>query len=643
MKFRKSWKSRLREVAHLARMGTRTFRPTGSGPELLCLFVTTRCEGKCKHCFDWRRRGPDREAEELSFDEWIEVSRKLSSPYFLIMTGGEPFLREDITELVEAFARNSRPRVLAIPTSGNHPEVVEDSVRRMLMNLPAETRLSLNVSIDGVGEMHDRIRGVPGIFDRAVETVARLRELAESDPALGVGVVTVISRHNQDHLREIMELVLDQLGISIWAPFLTRGESRDSTAGDVDIERYVEISRLLEQRILQGSYQEYRGFMGARINNAKNVVRREVIQRTVLEGRRIVPCLAGRHSAVVWSNGDVHPCELLDAPMGNLRECDYDLRRLWKSTSASEARSRVISAGCACTHENTLTTSIAFDPHQWSSLLRWVMTFSGSPHLGPGESRTETDVLKEKPGGDERKNDSDTGVEISCFIPAYNEEYIILSTVRNLERILSRNSASHEICVVDDGSTDDTADRIRSLGNDGTRVLRYEDGPSFRANLSRSLLTGSGEYVMFMDADLMVSEEDIAEFLNRLRSGADVVIGSRYIPGARAIRTPMRFVLSKTYNQLLRIALKSPFLDHQCGLKAFRAEVLEKLLKGMQGHDPGMGWFWDAELLIRAVRMGYRVDEIPVSWTCRMDSRSMLMKQFRILPWIVRLYRERTR
>ena len=202
-----------------------------------------------------------------------------------------------------------------------------------------------------------------------------LQELAGRRDRLSVGVVSVISRRNQDHLEALMNFVLDDLQVKIWAPFLVRGEPRDPAVKDVDLARYREIAKALERRILDRKYPEYRGFLGAKANSAKNVVRRALIERIVQDGQRVVPCSAGRQAAIIYANGTVQPCELLDQPLGNLRDFDFDWAALWQSAGAIEARRVVDTKNCACTHENILTTSIAFAWSQWPAILRWTLQF----------------------------------------------------------------------------------------------------------------------------------------------------------------------------------------------------------------------------------------------------------------------------
>jgi len=232
--------------------------------------------------------------------------------------------------------------------------------------------------------------------------------------------------------------------------------------------------------------------------------------------------------------------------------------------------------------------------------------------------------------------------ELSCFVPAYNEERLIAHTVSILDTVLGGACSSHEIVVVDDGSTDRTAAEVEALRKPGVRLFAAPAGPSFRENLGRAMEEGRGEIVMFVDADMAVDPDSIRRVLSRIREGADVAVGSRYLRDSSATRKLPRRVMSVAYNRFLQVIFRSPIHDHQCGLKAFRHPVLQALLPEMRrGADKRRAWFWDAEILLRALWRGYRVEEVPVTWVCRPDSHFMLSRQLHILPYAFGLLDER--
>ena len=361
------------ELKNGIKLGKRLFQSEGDGPLLLVQFITSRCNARCEHCFDADRQTEENEDLDLSLDELTAIAKSTKSPYFVILTGGEPFLRKDVKEIILAWAHHARPRVIALPTNGSQTAKVARVVEEVLPQLPDGVFLSVNVSLDGVGELHDSIRGMPGLFAKATETVRRLQAIEQQHSNFGTGVVSVLSRKNQAQMEGIMDFVLDDLGVGIWAPFLVRGNPRDPKSLDVDISHYEYISERFEERIRSKDYPGYAGFVAARLNSAKNVARRAVIAQTIREGRRVVPCSAGRQSAVIYADGSVFPCELLDESMGNLRDFDYDLTQLWQADQACKTRAVVDAAPCACTHENTMTTSVAYAWRQWPQIMRWTL------------------------------------------------------------------------------------------------------------------------------------------------------------------------------------------------------------------------------------------------------------------------------
>ncbi len=234
--------------------------------------------------------------------------------------------------------------------------------------------------------------------------------------------------------------------------------------------------------------------------------------------------------------------------------------------------------------------------------------------------------------------------EVSCFIPAFNEARTIAQTLDSLTRNLAELYDGFEVVVVDDNSVDETVGRVEAMADPRIRVTESPRGPSFRENVGQSMKTARGSLVMLCDADLLPDIPTLKRLFWSVRDGHDIAVGNRYHPDSDARRKVSRRVLSLAYNRFLHLAYTSPIMDHQCGLKVFRRDVLQDVFEKMEP-DPHYtrGWFWDAELLIRARWSGYRVVEVPVTWQCRLDSRSMLWKQYRMIPWMRSLHADRPR
>ena len=166
-----------------------------------------------------------------------------------------------------------------------------------------------------------------------------------------------------------------------------------------------------------------------------------------------------------------------------------------------------------------------------------------------------------------------------------------------------------ELFIVDDTSTDGTPELADELaaGDPRVRCIHCGNGPSRRENLAESFKQASGDAIAFIDADLSVDPSYLQEIIAGLGDN-DIVVGSRYLPESRVRRRLWRQAFSRAANLALRLIYNSKLRDHQCGLKAFRRDVILKLVEEA-GYDHRMvrSWAWDSEILLRAQRHGYRI------------------------------------
>ena len=234
-------------------------------------------------------------------------------------------------------------------------------------------------------------------------------------------------------------------------------------------------------------------------------------------------------------------------------------------------------------------------------------------------------------------------MKISIFIPIFNEEDILEQDFFFIGGVLENFPYEYEIFIVDDCSSDrssEIAKRIAAENND-IRYLRYNFGPTRRENLARSFKRASGEIIIFIDIDLVKNIRLILNFVEELERGTDIAIGSRYMKGAKIKRKFSRLILSTFYNTGIRFMFNSGIIDHTCGFKAFKREVIFRLI-GEMGFDWSLnrGIFWDVELLLRALRHGYRIKEIPVSEKERQKSALNFRREIKMLPYIFKMVRK---
>ncbi|NLV05653.1 flippase-like domain-containing protein [Haloarcula rubripromontorii] len=215
-----------------------------------------------------------------------------------------------------------------------------------------------------------------------------------------------------------------------------------------------------------------------------------------------------------------------------------------------------------------------------------------------------------------------TAVEVSVVLPAYNEADTIEQTVSiTLETLASfLPEDAYEVIIAEDGCSDRTPEIATRLANEDSRIrhIHSDERLGRGGALEYAFERADGETLVYFDTDLATDMSHLEELVNAIRiDGYDVATGSRWMPENRADRPVKRGVPSFGYNTLVRTLLRSDLRDHQCGFKAFDRGALETLLPLVQDEH----WFWDTELLVKAQRNGYRVQEFPVDWTPKGDSK----------------------
>ncbi len=343
-------------------------------PVHLTLFVTARCNARCEFCFT-RAREDAAAGRELSLEEITRLSRSVGTLLWLAFSGGEPYLREDIAEIAEVFYRQNRPSIILLPTNALQPELIRDRTRRILRACP-DSIVAVKLSLDGLGPRHDALRGVPGAFERVIETYHALAPMLDEFRNFELGVNTVFCPENQDEMAAIAAFAAREMPrIRTHTISLVRGVE---AAERVDPAKYLQAALMLERSIHSGEAPVY-GFRGARIKAAQDVLQRRAIHRTLTERRAQMPCLAGRINAVVTELGEVYPCEDFTRAMsmGNIREHGCDLSAVLRTKRANEVVEGISRRGCCCTHECFMMTNILFNPARYPALAAELLSIRG--------------------------------------------------------------------------------------------------------------------------------------------------------------------------------------------------------------------------------------------------------------------------
>src|SRR5665213_2429696 len=214
----------------------------------------------------------------------------------------------------------------------------------------------------------------------------------------------------------------------------------------------------------------------------------------------------------------------------------------------------------------------------------------------------------------------------SIVIPAFNEASRIPATLQAVIECVRQKGWSVEVIVVNDGSSDTTADVVRNFAASAPEV-RLLQNPGNRGkgySVRSGLLQALGDVVMFTDADLSAPMEEAQGLFDAIADGADIAIGSRWLERTRqTIRQPFyRQFFGRCFNGVTRLVMGLPFADTQCGFKAFTRAAAQTVFQ-LQTIER---WGFDPEILFIALKRGYRIQEVPVSWAHDERSRVSYLK-----------------
>jgi cellulose synthase/poly-beta-1,6-N-acetylglucosamine synthase-like glycosyltransferase len=228
------------------------------------------------------------------------------------------------------------------------------------------------VSLDALEETHDRERGVPGNFIRAIDTLHRLRRIRDTHEGFGFSTLTTVHGRNAGELEELERYIDEEIRPDNRGINLVRGKPFDPATLNVDLQPYLAAVERKRQAVTEKRLP-LQSFPLSTLNGAKERVLYGEVARIARTGAFRSPCRAGQIGAVLYENGNVAACEILDHTIGNLRDFDLDFGRLWSSPRAEALRREIAERRCRCTWECALNTNVLFGPRYWPQLAReWV-------------------------------------------------------------------------------------------------------------------------------------------------------------------------------------------------------------------------------------------------------------------------------
>ncbi|MFB6146028.1 MAG: radical SAM/SPASM domain-containing protein [Candidatus Nanohaloarchaea archaeon] len=301
------------------RSGHGTFLPAN-----MTFSVIDRCNMACRTCGIWKHRNTD----EMTVEEYEKIVEPLNL-FWATISGGEPFMREDIAEVLEVIVNRTQPSFVTIATNGMMDVETREAMTKVLANT-SDTKFMLNFSIDGTSETHEYMRRTKNAFQRVSNTIEEVRSL-ESD-RISIGANTVISKYNEDEIPETYQDIQEKLNPDSY--IVEVAEQRDKLYNE-DMDFAPENPDKALKFLLEKLQEEQRTGPARLVG-----LMRKGFYRWLMSEQELTN-YTGFISAQSNPTGEVWPTSMSEQKMGNLREQDHDFKKVWRSREAENVRNYI--------------------------------------------------------------------------------------------------------------------------------------------------------------------------------------------------------------------------------------------------------------------------------------------------------------
>lgn len=341
-------------------------RAVGSGmlyPVNITISLLYSCNSRCRTCNVYLKK-----VDNFTVEEYDKLFTNLgSAPYWFTFSGGEPFLRKDIAEVIKAAYKRTSPGIINIPTNASLYHRIPELAHEIVESCP-NSDVIINVSLDHLGTKHDEVRGLKDNFERAMKTYEGLKKLKRYKN-FTLGIHTVISNYNVDEFKDIYAGLIP-LEPDSYITEIAEERVELGTIGEPinpQQEKYAEAIDFLraemKKRKQTGVAAVAQGFRYEYYQLVKNIMQQQT---------QVIPCFAGVMSAQISPDGDVWPCCIRADSMGNLRKENYDFKKIWRSGQAAKIRKSIKQKECFCPLANASYTNLLVSPTSVARVLNHI-------------------------------------------------------------------------------------------------------------------------------------------------------------------------------------------------------------------------------------------------------------------------------
>ena len=341
-------------------------------PSYLIYFVTAVCNARCKHCFYWEEIASAKARSELKIEEIEKIAKSMKLIY-LSIGGGEPFIRKDLGEVIESFYNYSGLLYCNVVTNGFYTERIIQVMEYITEHCP-RLKVKIQVSFDDFEKEHDEYRKVPGIYKKAMNSLKILSsELRELNPLFNLDIATCITKSNKKHVTDLYDHMRNQVDFDYYQFLYPRGNAEFSEEKEVTPAEYAKALEHIHARDFRRNHNP--------ILSAVNKIAKAGIFRFLEKDEHPWDCLAGSKFLSLTEKGMLQPCEVLgqkepsyDSDFGNLRDFDYDVRKVLAAQKSRDVVKYIQESKCRCSFECAANCNVVFAKKEALRVVRSMLT-----------------------------------------------------------------------------------------------------------------------------------------------------------------------------------------------------------------------------------------------------------------------------
>lgn len=304
-------------------------------------FVTSRCNFRCKHCYLLDKL--NKKHDELTVEELQKIGKHISTLQRVHIAGGEPFMRKDISQVIEVIAQEWDSEIICLPTNGSFKKKAIETVENYAKK--CNKSLRLHYSLNALDDTFDEFTSSKNSFEKWKSNISEVRKITSQLPHVTLTSLITYNDYNQHNFEELLNFVLNEIGVDDLSIGLVR--SHANYAPDLDIDKF--------NNIIQ-NYFRNNPSQNIFVKSYRELIRKKFAQYHT-QKECLTKCYSGQVRVVLSPEGDVYPCETKGYPegsnqeqylMGNIRDFDYNIHKVINSPKAKEILKRIKDEKCHC-------------------------------------------------------------------------------------------------------------------------------------------------------------------------------------------------------------------------------------------------------------------------------------------------------